>query len=210
AHPEAEEEEDQVGQGELNVASYYQKLVDLWEELEAMEVLPCCTHGVGCVCYGYIVAKHHKRKIIQFLMGLNDSFLPLRTHILATTPMPSLNVIYAMVVQDEIQKNLSKLPYVETSAMYVQNQERDFNNCQGKNEQQYKPSTNSNAGKNKRNLVCTYCQMQGHLRESCFKLNGYPPWHRLYKGNTKQNQATKGSNNNSQRYLQKGIIQHHS
>ncbi|GAV75745.1 LOW QUALITY PROTEIN: UBN2_3 domain-containing protein, partial [Cephalotus follicularis] len=32
---------------------------------------------------------------------------------------------------------------------------------------------------------CEYCGWTGHKKENCYKLIGYPPGHRLYKGNQK-------------------------
>lgn len=29
--------------------------------------------------------------------------------------------------------------------------------------------------------ICSYCQIEGHVREKCYKLNGYPDGHKLYK-----------------------------
>ncbi|KAL9659074.1 hypothetical protein QQ045_009612 [Rhodiola kirilowii] len=40
---------------------------------------------------------------------------------------------------------------------------------------------------NRRPMFCTHCQMQGHLKENCYKLNGYPLGHRLHKDKISQN-----------------------
>lgn len=28
--------------------------------------------------------------------------------------------------------------------------------------------------------MCDYCKMQGHVKDKCFSLHGYPDWHRLH------------------------------
>ncbi|KAL9673524.1 hypothetical protein QQ045_029783 [Rhodiola kirilowii] len=49
---------------------------------------------------------------------------------------------------------------------------------------QYSSGGNNNAqqsgrslpsNKNRKSLFCTFCQLQGHLWETCYKLHGYPP-----------------------------------
>ena len=40
---------------------------------------------------------------MQFLMGLNDSYIPTRTQILLMDPVPSITKVFALVVQEECQ-----------------------------------------------------------------------------------------------------------
>lgn len=45
----------------------------------------------------------------------------------------------------------------------------------------FKPTTaRSNAKKPASTLECDYCHNNGHSRDKCFCLHGYPDWHRLY------------------------------
>lgn len=32
------------------------------------------------------------------------------------------------------------------------------------------------------NLFCTHCESEGHTKDRCWKLHGYPPGHRLHNG----------------------------
>jgi len=34
----------------------------------------------------------------------------------------------------------------------------------------------------RRLLFCDHCKMSGHIVQRCFKIHGYPPGHRLYRG----------------------------
>jgi Reverse transcriptase (RNA-dependent DNA polymerase)/gag-polypeptide of LTR copia-type/GAG-pre-integrase domain/Integrase core domain len=44
--------------------------------------------------------------------------------------------------------------------------------------------------------TCTHCNKQGHSKETCFEIVGYPRWHRKNKNN-RNNQSTNSNNNNS-------------
>jgi hypothetical protein len=45
--------------------------------------------------------------VMQFLMGLNDSFSHVRALILMTDPIPSISKAFALVVQEERQRNIN-------------------------------------------------------------------------------------------------------
>lgn len=56
---------------------------------------------------------------MQFLMGLNDVHEQVRTNVVSREPLPNIDEAYAMVLQDEIRKGISKPVAVEASAMFV-------------------------------------------------------------------------------------------
>lgn len=40
------------------------------------------------------------------------------------------------------------------------------------------------------NLLCTYCKGTNHVKETCFQLNGYPPWHPKHKSSSTPSQSS--------------------
>ncbi|XP_062028519.1 uncharacterized protein LOC133744425 [Rosa rugosa] len=64
-------------QEQLSVAAYYTKLKDLWDEL-ASYTDSICTCGV----------QQDRQKLMQFLMGLNESYSADRGQILMMNPLP--------------------------------------------------------------------------------------------------------------------------
>ncbi|GAV88347.1 hypothetical protein CFOL_v3_31770 [Cephalotus follicularis] len=46
--------------------------------------------------------------------------------------------------------------------------------------------SNTSNYKGKADSRCEYCGWTGQTKENCYKLIGYPPGHRLYKGNQKK------------------------
>ncbi|XP_075074778.1 uncharacterized protein LOC142162333 [Nicotiana tabacum] len=123
-----------------------------------------------------------KIKVVQFLMGLNDSYNQARSQILLMSPMPTVNQAYAMVISSESQKSvavnaglLGANPTSGTSqydmAMYTK--------------------TGGNYQKTRKNfnLFCDVCKMKGYSKENCYKVVGYPPEYRPRKKNTNAHSA---------------------
>ncbi|CAM8987235.1 unnamed protein product [Rhodiola kirilowii] len=154
-------------QGDMDVSSYHEKLVNLWHERQSF----------------YDLEKEEGR-VIKFLMGLNESFTHIRTHIIALRELPSLDVAYDMVVSNESERAIAKVVCIEASAMYVHHDSTYKQQAQSQN------SRGNATGKVKQRPYCTYCQLNGHTKEHCYKLNGYPPGHRLYKVKGYSNQKS--------------------
>lgn len=94
-----------IEQGKQYVVMYYNKLKRLWEELNVLQLVPQCTCGAAnsCECnlstsVDYILSQN---KLIQFLMGLNESYDTVRSQILVLDPLPSVNKVYSMVIRVE-------------------------------------------------------------------------------------------------------------
>ncbi|MCI07384.1 hypothetical protein A2U01_0028451, partial [Trifolium medium] len=97
-------------QGGLTVVAYYSKLKTLWDELANYEQIPICKCK-GCTCG--ITSKLEKRreeeKVHQFLMGLDDAaYGNVRSNMLASDPLPSLNRIYSAAVQEERVRSITR------------------------------------------------------------------------------------------------------
>ena len=53
------------------------------------------------------VAHMESQKLMQFLMGLNESYDHARSQILMTTPTPSVNKAYSMLIERESQRTMA-------------------------------------------------------------------------------------------------------
>ncbi|XP_069154314.1 uncharacterized protein [Solanum lycopersicum] len=90
--------------GTLSVSTYYSKLKDLWDEYDSLRPPPCCDYTKS---KDYATHIQYQR-LLQFLMGLNDGYANARSQILMKSHVPNVNQAYAMVLQDETQKNYSR------------------------------------------------------------------------------------------------------
>ena len=80
------------------------------DELANSDKIPSCTCG-GCKCGigAQLEKRREEEKVHQLLMGLDDaSYGTVRSNILASDPLPSLNRVYAMLVQEERVRMMAK------------------------------------------------------------------------------------------------------
>ncbi|CAM8917903.1 unnamed protein product [Rhodiola kirilowii] len=192
-------------QGDMDVSSYHEKLVNLWHELDSMRKYKLCAIADDCLKCQETKAFYDQEKeegrVSKFLMGLNESFTHIRTHIIALRELPSLDVAYDMVSTNESERTVAKIVCIEASAMYAQ-QESSYKQ-QMQSQRSGGNSAGNFAGKMKQRPYCTDCQLNGHTKKHCYNLNGYPPGHRLYKGKG-SNQKSAAANNVSHNIPENG------
>lgn len=94
-----------LSQDQNFVGVYFTKLKGLWEELSKFR--PFCICG-QCSCGG--VKELHSylqtEYVMLFLMGLNDSFTHIRSQLLLTDPIPSINKVFSLIIQEERQRSI--------------------------------------------------------------------------------------------------------
>lgn len=89
-------------QGSLSVAVYLTKLNTLWDELSSYNNVPLCS----CGTIKTIEEREQFRKVMQFLMVLNESYSAIRGQILLMQPLPVVGRICSMVLNEEKQRDL--------------------------------------------------------------------------------------------------------
>lgn len=89
-------------QGSLDLSTYYTKKKTLWEQLanDKSHTAKRC----NCDQVKKLLEDAETSRVIQFLMGLNDSFANIRGQILNMRPIRGLSEIYNMLDQDESQR----------------------------------------------------------------------------------------------------------
>ena len=150
-------------QGSLSVSKYFNKLNSLWKDYDALTNLSACT----CDASKSYTNHNQQLKLMQFLMGLDESYSPIRSNILMQDPLPTLRVAFSIVSREESHKGNKPSSSANkglTSAFASKS--FDSNKFQ-------KNQGNSNNNKNN-NLVCKNCGIKGHTIERCYKLVGYP------------------------------------
>ncbi|KAG8650605.1 hypothetical protein MANES_07G054076v8 [Manihot esculenta] len=151
-----------ISQNSASASVYFIELKGLWDELGSINTLPPCTCGASKAIYEI----NNRNRLMQFLMGLNDTYRIVRDQILGMDPIPSVNKAYFMVLKFESQNDILG-------------------------------SMNGNTEPLKRldlkRRLCSYCNMDRHVRDGCFKLIGYPEW---FKTKTKNNGQSFKANRN--------------
>lgn len=145
--------------------AYFTKLKNFWDELSYLRPSPSC----NCNVIALRNEIDNTDNLIQFLIGLNDSYDNMRNQLLIIKPLPIVNKPYSMVLSVEKQREEQINNVTEEMPAVFYTNPKDS-------------SRPHNRGKDKDNRICTYCKNTGHTRETCFKLHGYPEWFTELKG----------------------------
>ncbi|KAL0391906.1 UNVERIFIED_CONTAM: Retrovirus-related Pol polyprotein from transposon RE1 [Sesamum radiatum] len=171
-----------ISQGSLSVVEYFTKLKILWDELACLVPTQGCTCGF-CICdYGKIAAESNTlNQLMQFLMGLNDTYDHIRSQILVMEPLPSVNKAYSMVQRVEKQRKLNLLTNEIPEGVALNAR---WSGPRGRDQKQ--ENFRKRDIMDKKSQFCSHCDKSGHTRETCFKLHGYPEWYKTMQEQKKR------------------------
>lgn len=178
-------------QGDLDIANYFTKAKQLWDESNAVSAMPLCTCAkCECGVNGKLMKYTEEQRLIQFLMGLNSSYTAVRGNILMMSPLPNLSQAYSHLVQEERQRQ------VRTEAQFLtENASFSIRSNPGANT---KPPFQRKSDGKRSQLYCDHCKRSGHTIDKCYKIHGYPdaakPHGRGRGGYTFQNQNRRAYN----------------
>ncbi|GKC65058.1 cysteine-rich receptor-like protein kinase 8 [Tanacetum coccineum] len=146
-----------------------------------------------CVCNCENVIENGKRdqrkRLVQFLMGLDESYSNIRGQILLMQPLPSVVKAYNMVKQEEKQRE-GLLPKPATSSTFSihSNNQRPYHTNNNYQKNSYRPNYTQGEsstqgemrGSFKKGVIYGNYGKEGHSREQCYKLIGYPVGHPMH------------------------------
>ncbi|XP_074337342.1 uncharacterized protein LOC141674534 [Apium graveolens] len=96
----------ELSQGNNSVPDYSTRLKMLWDDVDSLSLIPVCSCGCTCGVSLKLSAFQQDQRVIQFLMGLNESFTAIRGSILMKSPLPNLSQVYSILLQEESQREI--------------------------------------------------------------------------------------------------------
>ncbi|XP_019155254.1 PREDICTED: uncharacterized protein LOC109152134 [Ipomoea nil] len=182
-------------QGNLSINDYYTKCRTLWEEMNVVRPLPVCKCEPKCSCnlVDEIRRERDTDQVIRFLQGLNDDYSSLKSNVLVLDPLPEVYKVFVMAEKLERQITLANLNLNSFEIRQANAVQQGLGLTD-----EIVAAVNSytgrrNGGANK-GAKCTFCGMNGHTIDKCFKKHGYPPgWIPGYKSKGKQTAAVSSS-----------------
>ncbi|GJS72072.1 cysteine-rich receptor-like protein kinase 8 [Tanacetum coccineum] len=146
-------------QQNYNIEVYYHKLKGLWDEHDTLEAPYLCNCVCNCENGKNNRDMEQRKRLIQFLMGLDECYLNLRGYILLLQPLSIVAKAYSMIRQEEKQME-GILPKPLGSTTLSQSGRRNT----------------FRAG-----VYFTNCSKEGHNSDECYRLKGYPIGHTLHE-----------------------------
>ncbi|GJX03398.1 retrovirus-related pol polyprotein from transposon TNT 1-94 [Tanacetum coccineum] len=160
-----------LNQSSASLADCYNNLNSLWKQFDDMVTLHACT------CEAAIYFEKHNQliKLMQFLMGLDDNYLAIRSNILTREPLPLVKVAFAIFSGEESHRNITFVGATKPTATAFAAKSFDKKSFNSNN---YNKGSSSNLNSINRgpnlNLKCINFNKIGHTVDRCFKLVGYP------------------------------------
>ncbi|GJU98601.1 hypothetical protein Tco_1327872 [Tanacetum coccineum] len=90
-------------QSELTISEYYYKLNSLWREFGIMTKLPKCS----CAAREDVLKHNQLMKLMQFLLGLNEVFQPIRSSLLSRETNLDVKDAFAIISREESHKGIA-------------------------------------------------------------------------------------------------------
>lgn len=182
-------------QGNLDISDFFTQLKVLWDELENYRPIPYCKCSIACTCGAIDSIKTYRQQdyVIRFLKGLNDKFSHTKSQIMLMNPLPDIDTVFSMLIQQEreignplIDSIVNDAPDTNPSnALLASSYSSNFNgkyNFKGKGQ---------NSGSKGANRLCTNCNRTNHTVETCWIKHGYPIG---YKGKGKNSSQSTHAN----------------
>lgn len=139
----------------------------LLDDIDSFCLLHACTCGCFCGATQKLNQFQQDQRVIQFLMGLNESYGMMRGSILMRSHLPSLGHVYSLLLQEEAQRDINSSSSFITDSAALNVHSSRFNS-------QFTKSKFGATDK-KSSLHFNYCKKPGHLIDKCYKLHGFPP-----------------------------------
>ncbi|XP_022155284.1 uncharacterized protein LOC111022420 [Momordica charantia] len=146
----------------VTIEAYYTKLKTVWQELSEYHLSNACT----CGGLKQVLNHFNSEYVMMFLMGLNESYAGVRAQILFMDPMPPINKVFSLLIQEENHRSVRNMIFSPDSIALAAK------------EVSKRPQNDRFRKKEFQRPFCTHCGIKGHIIECCYKLHGYPPRYR--------------------------------
>ncbi|XP_019239047.1 PREDICTED: uncharacterized protein LOC109219082 [Nicotiana attenuata] len=167
-----QKEINDLTQGSLGITAYYTRMKRLWDELSTLSAKSQCSCNCTCGAKETMHKAEQDRRLIQFLMGLNEVYTIVRGSILMMKPLPSMAQAFSLLVQKEKQREFkpNSQQNLDSTSLHVNANPQHQSSFGARNFRTNYTTNNGNKGR----PFCDYCKKSGHTKEKCYKLHGYP------------------------------------
>ncbi|XP_074310508.1 uncharacterized protein LOC141646536 [Silene latifolia] len=91
-----------------SLMAYYGRLTTIWDDILDIDPLPSCScNPCSCDWVTIMDSRREKKRVRDFLMGLDERYDNARSQILGTNPLPTLDFVYNRLLQEEGVRSLN-------------------------------------------------------------------------------------------------------
>ncbi|XP_019240051.1 PREDICTED: uncharacterized protein LOC109220046 [Nicotiana attenuata] len=173
-----DKEINDLSQGTLDITNYYTQLNKLWEELSTLSAKTQYSYQCTSGAKENIHKAEQDRRLIQFLMELNEVYTAVRGRILMMNLLSSMAQAFSLLIQYEKQREMKLTNHLAAESVSLHVNTSGNANSFGNNNFRTNYAPNANYPNiNRTRPFCDYCKRLGHTIDKCFKLHGYPQGH---------------------------------
>lgn len=154
--------------------AYYNEIVSIFQEIDTR--ITTEEQSVAQIVSGNKILA--RLRVHIFLDGLDREFNHVRSEILRKDPPLDLEFCYASVRRDQNQRNTMEEPKVEADGMV---------HLAARNLVQKGKNTNNKGS----SFTCTHYGEEGHSKQRCYEIIGYPEWWNFSKKPPQKNRPRK-------------------
>ncbi|GJZ32190.1 ribonuclease H-like domain-containing protein [Tanacetum coccineum] len=163
-----------------NAANVWNELKDTYDRIDgSIREFDILTKLPDCTCVARAELSDHAKllKLMQFLMGLDDVYQPIRSSLLTRKILPEVKDVVVISYKEESHRGIPS-SFVKTEKPQVSAFVSRSNDNRRKVNSNWNNGNNSGNNVNKGNydsLLCKNCDLKGHIINRCFEIIGYPP-----------------------------------
>lgn len=208
-----QKEINDLSQRVLDITTYYTRMKKLWEELSNLCIKSLCKCACTCGAKKNMHKVEQNRRLIQFLMELNEVYTVIRENILMMNPLPSMAQAFAILIHEEKQREFkpNSQMFAESSSLMASTSghltARSSGTSGTSGGKDFRTNYSFSSTNYRGRPFCEHCRKPGHTKVKCFKIHGYPqnfnhnPQHSNNYGNNRfQKQQHYGQQNSNQNY----------
>ena len=97
-----------LSQGSMSVSNFFTEIKSVWDAMNEIDPLPCCIcNKCTCNVTQRVFQRQQDKRLVQFMMKLNEKFTTVRGNILIQHPPPTISNVFKLFTQEERHQNLS-------------------------------------------------------------------------------------------------------
>jgi len=118
-------------------------------------------------------------RVMCFLKGLNNVYNTIKTQVLIMEPLPSVNRVFSLVLQQErqlaggINNIVDNLEHKSTVNSF--NNQSNWKQS-GRGSNNWKGNGRGRGRNNSYGKQCTFCDKMNHTAKECYSKHGFPQW----------------------------------
>ncbi|XP_074294004.1 uncharacterized protein LOC141621271 [Silene latifolia] len=155
-----------------SLITYYGRLTKLWDDIQEADPIPSCTcNPCTCSLVSILDTRRDKKRVRDFLMGLDERYDNIRSQLLGISPSPTLDFVYNRLLQEEGMRNYSahKIDQKPDTMAFATRTTTNTRTIGG--------GGDSSRTTDPTRPYCIACRRSGYLYPVCYRVTGeFPEW----------------------------------